>query len=131
MKKQLIFLVLVAFFGFSSCSDSDDGAPTSDPILGTWVLKEVIPENIINIDTCSKESTINFFNDNTGSSTFYLSSSNCKPEETEGEWLNLGNSMYSFAIPLMGSQEGSVDFHGEDAFDFSAQGITFRFERKE
>lgn len=124
--------LLIMFFGLAvltSCSSDDDNIG-EDPILGTWVLIEINPA-AVNIEDCDETSIIIFGADNTANSTFYLEDSNCEPEAFTGQWENKGNSVYSVDFPVIGEQEGVVNFEGSNNFTFvSQQGISFSFEKQ-
>ncbi len=127
--KKFLFLFLFAAT-FIACSSDDDADNTgADPILGTWVMVDATaPLNAIFCET--PQSTITFDEDQTGEATFYLTESDCQPEETAGNWRNNGNSSYTIAIPVVGDLTGNVNFTGNDEFSFATAGGTLTFERQ-
>lgn len=132
MKKYFLLILLAGFFTMASCSSDDDGNNNQgNEIVGTWVLVDVTPPQIFNVEDCTENSTITFNSDKTGSSTFYLAANDCEAEQTEGNW-SYDNGLYYIEVPVLGSQPGEVEFEGEDRFYFSSQeipGVVLTFER--
>lgn len=122
--------LILMFFGLAvltSCSSDDDNTG-EDPILGTWALVEINPA-LVPIEDCNETSTIIFSADHTADSTFYLEE--CEPETSTGSWENEGNNVYSVEFPIIGPQQGTVNFEGSDNFTFvSQQGISLSFEKQ-
>ena len=128
MKKYLFLLSAFALVFFTSCSSDDDNGGEPDPILGTWVL---VDASAVDVEACPEDSTVTFNKGNTGSATFYLPQAECAPQNSSGNWENLGNSRYALAVPVLGTLEGEVDFTGDDSFVFKTSTAgDFTFEKQ-
>ena len=139
MKNYLLLFLTAGFLSLGACSNDDDGetAPETDPIVGTWELTAVNPA-VFNPQGCGDDrSTITFNDDNTGTGTYHLESSNCEPDTSPVSWTRNTNGVYSIEIPIpiVESQKGTVEFeNNNDRFVFSPQGIpntSLTFERVE
>ncbi|WP_373058991.1 lipocalin family protein [Zunongwangia sp. H14] len=133
MKK--IFLLVLSLSLFISCSDDDD-AGGNDDILGTWHLAEVNGTGNLpfEVNECTTRSNITFNSDNTAYSEYYAESDDvCESDAEEGTWSNEGQSKYSFSIPILGRQQGNVNFTGDSQFTFEPDvlpGISIVFEKR-
>jgi hypothetical protein len=106
----------------SSCSDDDDASGNSDDqILGTWGIVEInnAGDFPVSINTCSSQSQITFNSDNTAFSEYYTQTqAGCTVDSEEGTWSGGDGSKYTFRIPLLGSQQGTVEF-SDDYSEFT------------
>ena len=120
MKK--IFLLFMSLAVLSSCSNDDDASGNSeDQILGTWYLAEVNGTGSLpfEVNECTSQSNITFGTDNTAFSEYYMQTqAGCTVDAEEGTWNDGEGSKYSFRIPYLGSQEGTVEF-SEDGSQFT------------
>lgn len=131
MKKHLILFLMAGALALSSCSKDEEEIGTDDPIIGTWALVQVSPQNpFFNPDDCTEQSTMTFTENNIATGTFYLANNNCEGELSAGTWSNQGNSVYKLSVPFVGSQEFSVDFEGSGTFSISFQEAQLIFERQ-
>ncbi len=136
MKKILILLLSISLF--TACSDDDD-ATTDDgsQIEGKWFLIDVRSSAAQNtLNDCNQQSFIQFNSDNTASSEFYEENEadeTCELEdENDGTWTYLGDDRYTFFIPTIGQQTGTVNFTSDTQFIFtspSIPGIEVVFEK--
>ena len=128
MKKFLVlFLSLSVFAACSSDDDADTNTP--DPVLGTWILVDASAP--LDTQFCmDEESTITFKADNTLSSTFYLTESDCAATTSTGNWSNRGNSIYTISVPMIeGDLQGTVNFSSANKFTFTSLAGVFTFEK--
>jgi len=133
MKKLLVLFLSMAFL--VACSNDDDnGEQGPDPIIGTWVLVDVSAP--LDSQFCSEEvSTMTFNSNNTGTATFYLTSSECNATTAPGTWANNGNSAYTITVPVLGSLQGTANFTSNNsrfAFTTAVFGLpgTLTFEKQ-
>lgn len=126
MKKLLMIFMSLVFLTACS-SDDDSNSNGDDPIIGTWIL---VGSSITNPQACTQESTITFNQDNSGSGTFYIAETECQPQNSSGNWQNLGNSRYSIVAPVVGTIEGVANFTGNDEFTFTTALGNLTFERQ-
>lgn len=126
MKKFFIFLFSITVLAACS-SDDDNAADGPDPILGTWVM---VDATFVSPEACDQESFITFNQDNTATGVFYLGETECSAQSSDGEWQNLGNSLYTVAIPFAGNVQGTATF-SNDGFIFATQSYgSFTFQKQ-
>lgn len=125
--KKLIFIFLSLAVLTACNSDDDSNSNADDPIIGTWIL---VDSSIATPQTCTQESTITFNQDNSGSGTFYIAETECQPQNSTGNWRNLGNSRYSIVAPIVETIEGVANFIGNDDFTFTTALGSLTFERQ-
>ena len=120
MKKLYFLLLLGPFLTLSACSSDDDGPSyENDPVLGTWTITEMYAySQEVDMESCPEVSFITFNANGTATGTAYLESNGCAPQNSTGEWGNLGNNNYSILVPYLGSMQGRVEFEGDSRFTF-------------
>ncbi|MCG9973313.1 lipocalin family protein [Christiangramia crocea] len=134
MKKILILFLSLSLF--ASCSD-DDGTNTDDgsKIVGKWFLLDVRSSGQQNtLSECNQQSFIEFMADGSATSEFYEETDgNCELDDSDdGNWTYLGDSRYTFFIPNVGTQTGTVSFTSNSQFIFttpSLPGVEVVFEK--
>ncbi|HSP10955.1 MAG TPA: lipocalin family protein [Salegentibacter sp.] len=128
MKK--LFALLAVFMMFTACDSDDDANEGDDPILGTWFLVDWNIPTVEGPTECNMESNIVFNADNTADTEFYEEvEGNCVSDVQSGEWEAHGNNQYTFEVPNIGEQRGTVTFEGNNRFTFTLTGISMTFEK--
>ena len=117
--KNLILLLSIFMFVFTSCN-SDDDAGSQDPIIGTWTYHKLIIDDVEEpLSACEMQETFIFSSDGTVYYEYFeIIAGNCELEESvTGTWSNNGNGNYTNVV------EGS-----SSSQDVSFEGNTFYFE---
>ncbi len=129
MKKFLVLLTMLAVF--ASCSDDDDVNGGEEQIVGSWMLVDWSIPGYGEPTDCNLQSNITFNSDNTADSEFYEEvEGECMADSQSGDWEAHGDGEYTFDVPSLGEQTGTVEFQGDNSFTFSLTGISMTFERE-
>ena len=132
MKK--ILALLTVFLMLTACSDDDDASNQGeDKIVGTWFLVDwnLSPAVAGGPTECNMNSNLVFNADNSADSEFFEEiDGNCVSDAQSGDWEAHGNNQYTFEVPTIGEQRGTVTFEGDNRFTFTVTGgLSMTFEK--
>lgn len=123
--KTIVKLFIIPFL-FIACSNDDDGGndTINDPIIGTWYLEDIqINGFSMGLDACTLQSYVELKDNNTSNGEYFqINNGSCQLVPTNyPNWTNLGDSAYSFPVPMFGLTSGNVEFVGTTRFRFTSE----------